>query len=129
MPWHTRNLIEEREAFVQLVESGHEYFSSLCQAFGISRTQGYKWLSRYQEAGKVRKALEDQSRRAHRIHTVGEQVRQNVLRLRAQHGWGPQKLAFVLRAEGTSVGHPTVYTILKKHGQIPTIDLQASAWI
>ena len=129
MPWHARNLVEEREAFIQLVESGHEYFSRLCQSFGISRRTGYKWLSRYQVAGKVRDALEDQSRRPHRTNAVGEQVRQEVLRLRAQHGWGPHKLAFVLNAGGTSIGHATVYRILKKYGQIPAEDPQASTWI
>ena len=67
--------------------------------------------------GKV--GAEIQSRRPHRTNAVGEQVQQEVLRLRAQHGWGPHRLSFVLRAEGISVGHTTVYTILKKHGRIP----------
>src|SRR5260370_22996816 len=127
MPWHTRNLVEEREAFVQLVESGHEYFSRVCQSFGISRVTGYKWFSRYREAGKMRNALGDQSRRPHRINKVEESVREEVLRLRAQHGWGPQKLPLPLKADGTSVGHSTVYTILKNHAQIPTEDHHSSA--
>src|SRR5260370_25637577 len=38
MPWHTRNLVEEREAFVQIVESGHEYFSRVCQTKASKKT-------------------------------------------------------------------------------------------
>jgi transposase len=129
MPWHTRNLLEEREAFIRLAESADDYFSRLCQSFGISRNTGYKWLSRYRQSGNVLAALKDQSRRPHRTSAVGERVELEVLRCRAQYGWGPHKLAPVLRADGTSIGHSTIYRILKKHGRIPTEDPHAAAWI
>lgn len=129
MPWHARSLPEEREAFIQRVESGAEYFSAVCQWFGISRVAGYKWLKRYREAGKSRDALKDQSRRPHRICTVGNDIQREVLRLRAQHHWGPHKIAAFLKAESDSIGHSTVHRILKEHGQIPSKDPNAVAWI
>ena len=129
MPWQTMNLVEAREAFVRASELGDEYFSRLCQSFGISRATGYKWLSRYREAGNRSNVLEDRSRRPHRTNAASEQVEQDVLRLRSQHGWGPHKISFVLKSDGTSVGHSTVYRILKKHGQIKAEDAHASAWI
>jgi transposase-like protein len=54
MPWHTSNLLQQREAFVQLAEASGQYFSDLCRSFGISRQTGYKWLARHREsAGAV----------------------------------------------------------------------------
>lgn len=129
MPWRTRNLIEAREAFVRAAELGDVYFSRLCRSFGISRVTGYKWFSRYQEAGNRCDVFEDRSRRPHRTTVTSEQAEQDVLRLRAQHGWGPHKISFALRTDGTSVGHSTVYRILKKHGHIQMEDPDASAWI
>jgi|SRR5690242_6794681 putative transposase len=107
MAWHVRNLDEEREAFVNLTEFGHQCFSRLCKSFGISRKTGHKWCSRYKAAGKICKPLEDQSRRPHNSHAIGEQVRGKVLRLRAQYGWGAPRLAAFLKAAGISIGHTT----------------------
>jgi len=129
MPWHPRNLVEERETFALLAQSREMYFSRLCQSFGISRRIGYKWLSRFQESGGVRDSLADLSRRPHRTNSVGEKVQQDVLRLRAQHGCGPQEISLMLKAEGISIGRSTVSAILKKDGRIFSDDGGAAAWI
>ena len=129
MPWHARNLVEEREAFVKLAVADDGYFAGLCHSFGISRNTGYKWLARYERAGGVRSALEDLSRRPHRTNTIGWQVEQETLRLRDQHGWGPRELAAALEAAGISIGLSTVCAILKRHERILTADPAAAAWI
>jgi transposase len=129
MPWHTRNLIEAREAFVRFAESGDEYFSRLCQSFGISRPTGYKWLHRYQDAGQTQSSLVDRSRRPHRTNAIAGRVCQEILRLRQQHGWGASKLASALKVTGVAVSSTTVHRVLMKNGQIPSTDPKAAAWI
>jgi hypothetical protein len=46
MPWHTSDLVQQREEFVKRADVGEEYFSGLCLSFGISRVTGYRWLRR-----------------------------------------------------------------------------------
>jgi hypothetical protein len=46
MPWHTSDLVQQREDFVKRADVGEEYFSRLCLSFGISRLTGYRWLRR-----------------------------------------------------------------------------------
>ena len=53
--------MNERVKFVAAVLEAEETFGELCERFGISRKQGYKWKEWY-EAGGVR-ALENRSRR------------------------------------------------------------------
>jgi transposase-like protein len=61
MPWRPGNLVEEREAFVRLAESGDKTMATLCRSFGISRTTGYKRASRYQQPDTTRSGLQDQA--------------------------------------------------------------------
>src|SRR5215469_2618699 len=41
-------------------------FKKICGLFGISRTTGYEWVSRYQEVGNLRE-LKERSRRPHQV--------------------------------------------------------------
>jgi transposase len=129
MPWHTRNLVEEREAFANLAKTSMGNFSRLCQSFGISRRVGYKWLSRYRQAGEVRARLEDQSRRPHQIHEISQPVKEEVLKLRAEHGWGPLKLARALKSMEISIARSTIYKIIKEYGRISKDDPEQELWI
>jgi transposase len=129
VPWQTRSLVEQREAFVQSAESDKQNFSSVCRKFGISRVTGYRWLARYRKSGRVGASLEDESRRPHSTYPIRDQVRQAIIQLRAVGGWGAKKIAAVLKAEGTSIGRTTVNRILKKHGLIQPEDSQAVTWI
>jgi len=130
MPWKPRNLIEEREAFVTAVETGTDYFATLCRSFGISRTTGYKWLARYRESGHSRSSLEDLSRRPRRIRTVAEETVNAVLRLRAESGLGARKLSAILHGRDISVGPSTVHRILSSNGCILDWDeRQSDVWI
>ena len=60
MPWKETSPMNERVKFVAAMLEAEETFGEICERFGISRKQGYKWKERY-EAGGVR-ALEDRSR-------------------------------------------------------------------
>jgi putative transposase len=55
--------MNERVKFVAAMLEAEESFLELCERFGISRKQGYKWKERY-ELGGV-EALADRSRAPH----------------------------------------------------------------
>jgi len=52
--------MDERVKFVAAMLEGDETFVELCERFGISRKQGYKWKERYDQGGV--EALADRSR-------------------------------------------------------------------
>src|SRR6202022_4257778 len=60
MPWRETCMEQERESFVLAVLGGEMAMSRLCAVWGISRSNGYKWLRRYQESGRA--GLRDRSR-------------------------------------------------------------------
>jgi transposase-like protein len=62
MPWKDTSPVNERVKFVAGFLEGNENFSELCDRFGISRKQGYKWRLRYETGGI--EALKDRSRAA-----------------------------------------------------------------
>jgi len=64
MPWQETGAMTERLRFIVAVQAGEASVAALCRQFGISRKTGYKWLSRYREAGGP--SLTDRSRAPHR---------------------------------------------------------------
>jgi putative transposase len=52
--------VNERVKFVAALLERNENFSEICERFGISRKQGYKWRERYESGGID--ALRDRSR-------------------------------------------------------------------
>jgi putative transposase len=65
--------MSERVKFIAAMLEAEETFGEICERFGISRKQGYKWKERY-EAGGVR-APEDRSRAPHsHPHAVPAEV-------------------------------------------------------
>ena len=65
MPWEAKDVMQLRIEFVLRAAKEEMPFSRLCEEFGISRRTGYRWRSRYEEAGSVL-ALREHSRRPHR---------------------------------------------------------------
>ena len=63
MPWKETSPMNERVRFVAAMLEGEESFTELCERFGISRKQGYKWKNRYEDGGVT--ALRDLSRVPH----------------------------------------------------------------
>jgi transposase InsO family protein len=113
--------MNERVKFVAAMLEAETSFTELCERFGISRKQGYKWKERYERDGV--EALVDRSRAPHsHPHAVTAEVVQLMVTARRRHPrWGPRKLLVVVRRRHPEVVLPaasTVGEILRKHGLI-----------
>jgi putative transposase len=51
MPWKETAPMNERVKFIAAWLEEEESFAELCERFGISRKQGYKWCARYEAGG------------------------------------------------------------------------------
>jgi transposase InsO family protein len=91
--------MDQRRELVLAAASPGANLSKLCKQFGISRTNGHKWLRRYRKEGLA--GLEDKSRRPLRVTgTDGETVLQ-LIELRRQYpDWGAKKLQVLLVRKG-----------------------------
>ena len=118
MPWETKTVMEEREAFVQAAEEGKKSISALCREYGISRKTGYKWLKRAREGQQ----LCDQSRCPHRQPSKTDwDTEQLILDMRiANPSWGGKKIKSVLETAGCSCipSAKTCGNILRRNGMI-----------
>jgi transposase InsO family protein len=121
MPWTETNPMNERVKFIAAFLEADETFVELCERFGISRKQGYKWRDRYESGGV--EALKDRSRAPHHHpNAVSRATVELILAARKKHPrWGPKKLLVVLRRRHTTTQFPatsTVGLILGKHGLV-----------
>ena len=75
-------------------DEGQLNFAELCRELGISRTVGYDWVRRYQDAKHDVKAIQERSRRPHRSPAkVSDEVEEFLVAARkARPTWGPKKL-------------------------------------
>ena len=122
MPWKETNAVDQRRMFIEEWLKGKESVNGLCEAYGISRKTGYKWIQRFHDGGIAN--LLDRSRRPHRtVCTVSEEMQERIVQLRKQHvRWGPKKLRAWLCSHESSVQWPapsTIGELLKKRGMIP----------
>ena len=120
MPWLEMSTVSQRCEFIKLVMANGVTMRELCRRFGISRKTGYKWFSRYRQAGLD--GLQDRSRRPHRSpeHTPGH-IEAVVLAERDAHpAWGGRKIRARMQMKGfPAVPSPsTITAILKRHGRI-----------
>jgi transposase InsO family protein len=121
MPWRELTVIDQREEFAKLALAPGVNLSELCRRFGVSRSNGHKWLGRYLTQG--REGLADRSRRPHRSPTqTAAVVEARVLRIRdeSNNAWGGRKIAHVMKREG-ALAVPAVSTIteiLRRHGKL-----------
>jgi len=113
--------MNERVKFIARYLQNDEPFSAVCEAVGVSRKTGYKWVERY-EAGGVA-ALVDRSRapQSH-PHAVAAEIVELILAARRRHPrWGPRKLLVVLKRQQPTRAWPVASTlgdILRKHGLV-----------
>lgn len=116
MPWLETDVRDQRMQFVVTVRRGTMTVTAACQAFGITRKTGYKWLAREAAAGSVA-VLGDRSRRPHRSpHRTPAAVTQQIGALRAVGGWGGAKLAVLLAQAGVAVAPRTIDRIIRREG-------------
>ena len=100
MPWKEADAPMERARFVTEYEKGCWSVAELCEAFGISRKTGYKFLGRYRAGGW--EGLADCSRapRGHPNRTSEQVVRRIVWVRKKFPTWGSKKiLAWLARKE------------------------------
>jgi len=120
MPWKEVSVMSLRWEFVELASQPNVNFSQLCQRFGISRKQGYKWWKRYRAEGLS--GLEDRSRRPqHWPGRTDAEMEQQIVSLRDRHpAWGAWKIQARLKTLGLEgVPSPsTVHQILRRQGRI-----------
>lgn len=120
MPWQELSVTEQREEFVRLALAAGVNISELCRRFGISRANGYKWLTRFQVEG--RDGLADRSRRPrHSPWRTPQPVEAEVLRLRkdSNNAWGGRKIARVMDKSAFDVpAVSTITEILRRHGKL-----------
>ncbi len=121
MVWREVSVIDQREEFARLALVPGANRQELCRRFGVSRSNGYKWLRRYLAEG--RDGLTERSRRPHCSprRTAGA-VEAAVLRVRedSNNAWGGRKIARVLRdaAEIAAPSASTITEILRRHGKL-----------
>ena len=129
MPWTGQDVAGQREQFVVRATGRNQPFKELCGFFGISRTTGYHWVSRYEELGNLRN-LEERSRRPHHIQNrTAPDIELKVLDLRARAGWGARRLAELLRQQNIRLAASTVNNILRRHKRIGTDSSDWAAWM
>lgn len=120
MGWKESDRVSLRREFVILASAEGANVSALCGRFGISRKTGYKWLTRYRQAGEL--GLRDQSRRPQTLRGVTpEPLEQRVLAIRAEHpAWGGRKIRkrLLVLGEPSVPAASTITAILHRHGCI-----------
>lgn len=110
MPWRETSPMEQRERFIHDYRLGLYTMVELCVRYDISRKTGYKWLGRFEEAG--RQGLQDRSRAPHACpHRIAEEVATLICAARRQHpSWGPAKLLDWLRPRHPGADLPAIST-------------------
>jgi transposase InsO family protein len=91
-------VVNKRMRFVMAVEERAESFAAVCRRFGMSRRIGYKWLSRYEDAGVA--GLVDRARAPHsHPQAMADEIAERCVAVRRAHpSWGPVKVrAFLVR--------------------------------
>jgi transposase InsO family protein len=121
MPWRESSVMELREEFVRLALVPGANVSELCLRFGIDRSNGHKWLKRYEREGRA--GLVDRSRRPRRSPLrTNDAMEAEVLRIRAKsnNAWGGRKIAKAMERNGwVKVPVPSTITeILRRHGKL-----------
>ena len=102
--------MEQRERFIRDHRLDLYPMLELCARYGISRKTGYKWLARFEDAG--RQGLRDRSRAPHQCpHRISEEVAAVIYAARRQHpSWGPAKLLAWLRPRRPALDWPASST-------------------
>ena len=121
MPWKERSAMEEKRSFIMEYLADGTSVTELCQAFGISRTLGYKYIRRFLEEGSA--GLEERSRAPRRVWRRSSPLVVKLILLirRKYRRWGAQTIHDLPEGSISDAVLPAVSTIdliLKSHGLI-----------
>jgi putative transposase len=113
--------MDEKASFILEWESGESTVTALCESFGISRTLGYRYISRYLDFGRA--GLMEQTRAPRRVwNRTDEDLVQAIVELRGgKPRLGALKLQTLLNEQLPDRKLPAVSTIeliLKRHGLV-----------
>ena len=129
MSWTGEDIAGQRVQFVVRAISPNQPFKEICRLFGISRTTGYKWVSRYAELGNLRD-LKERSRRPHQVpNKTAPDIERKILALRDREGWGAKRLAAVLRQKNIRLAASTVHSILRRNKRVGIENSNWPAWM
>lgn len=123
MVWNVGSVMDERIKFIGVVLEGLMPFSVACEASGISRKTGYKWLARYREFGV--QGLEERSRVPSRSpQAVCDELASRIVAFKRAHSdLGPKKIVALLAVESPELSWPSASTageVLKRAGLVTT---------
>jgi putative transposase len=121
MPWRETGAMDLRLQFVAEHLAGDVTMTELCEAYGISRRVGYKWLVRYAAEGPAGLADRSHAPLKHGRETPAELVEKIVDLRRARPSWGPRKLVAKLtqlHPELNWPSHSTAHELLKRAGLV-----------
>src|ERR1043166_8531976 len=121
MPWKESNTLEQRNAFITEWLKGEHSVTELCRIFEISRKTAYKWLERFELAG--RSGLADGSRAPHHSpQAISEEKAAVIVGERQAHPtWGARKIVQSLMRKQAEEEWPAASSIgelLKREGLI-----------
>jgi putative transposase len=121
MPWRESCAMDLRLQFVAEYLSGDVTMTEHCEAYGLSRRVGYKWLGRYRELGPAGLADRSHAPLCHGRATAPELVEKIVELRRARPTWGPRKVIAklaMLHPDLDWPSHSTAHDILKREGLV-----------
>jgi transposase InsO family protein len=121
MPWLELDAVDQRLRFVADRLAGEASMTELCEAYGISRRVGYKWLARYEAEGPAGLADRSHAPFKHGRATPPELVEKIVDLRRARPHWGPRKIVARLHAQHPELPWPwpsTADAILRRAGLV-----------
>jgi transposase InsO family protein len=121
MPWRESDAMDQRLRFVGECLAGVETMTGLCEAYGVSRRTGYKWLERYRERGPA--GLEERSRAPHRHgRATSAALVDLIVQVKLSWpAWGPRKIVAWLGRRHPELewpSHSTAGEILKRAGLV-----------
>jgi len=101
-----------RNQFVLAATAPGANISQLCREHSVSRTNGYKWIRRFQAEGQA--GLDDKSRRPKTISGIDGEFVLRIIELRRRYPkWGAKKLRQILLRSPDHVEVPSAKTIAR----------------
>ena len=118
MDWNQSTMYEQRVRFILEVQQRTFSFAESCRRYGIGRTAGYTWWTRFLAEGF--EGLHDRSHRPHHCpHAVAEPIVEHVVDLRQRYGWGSRKIRKLTAVKfGGAPARRTIDRIFERHDLI-----------